>query len=89
MGGQNKATKPGDLRRDGERRKALRQRRDEWLRLHRHRCEYETSNALALEMRREGLFSPKTAVIDIIVSIEGGCGRLGIPTRLRKFKGLC
>jgi hypothetical protein len=48
--------------------------------------ERETANCIAIELRRQGYYSTKTSVIDIIISIEKACARLGIPTGLQRAK---
>jgi hypothetical protein len=86
MGGQNFATRSDDLRQNVERLSEMRKKRDAWFKANRGRLERETANAIAIELRQKGYYSTKTSIIDIIVSIEKCCARLGIPSRLQRAK---
>jgi hypothetical protein len=53
--------------------------RDEWLQSNRERVTQEDPTAIGVEMKRLGLYSAKTSIGDIRVSLSKACRRLGIP----------
>ena len=56
---------------------------DTWLQDHRRELEIQDPTAIALQMRRAGLYSPKTSLIDIRCALRRCCSRLGLPIKDR------
>lgn len=70
--------RPDDLRHNGERLKIMRQKREQWLLDHREEVERIDPKQLAQTMKRNGLYSQTTYLIDIMTSIDKHCNRLKI-----------
>jgi hypothetical protein len=51
---------------------------DTWLQHHRADLEKQDPTAIALQMRRAGLFSPKTGLPDIRTTLRRRCTQLGL-----------
>jgi len=56
---------------------------DNWLRANRGRVEREDPTVLAREMKRAGLYSAKTTLMDIRGNIRKHCSRLGLLCQAR------
>jgi hypothetical protein len=64
-------------------RNAQKRRIDDWLVAHRDFVERETLTVIARELRKLGLYSAKTALVDIRVGVHLRCKRLGLFTAER------
>ncbi|HEY3897387.1 MAG TPA: hypothetical protein VGM54_02175 [Chthoniobacter sp.] len=58
---------------------------DTWLGSHRAELQTQPPTAIALQMRRAGLYSEKTSLTDIRCALRRRCTQLGLPSHDRSY----